>query len=197
MRKENGQPYPPRTLKEMVWGVQFYYEHVLNYKFSIFNDPEFSECRRALDGQMKQLARNGFVKAPRRAQVISELQEQQLWNDDILGDSSPMQLLETMVFLLGLHLGLRACQEHRDIEFGENSQLQLVENDGSTRLVYTERQSKNKKHGIKRSRIEPKVVSILPNERDPRKCVIRLYQKYISHRCVRFRSLTFIKFLFK
>jgi hypothetical protein len=129
-QKEDGSHYPPRTVKEIVALIQHYYHHELKRNMSIFNDREFCESRLALDGTLKKLAQKGLVKPKKRAQAVSVEHEVQLWNEGVLRKSTPQQLLDTVIYSLGLHLSLRAGAEHRNLTFGEGSQLQLVKKNG-------------------------------------------------------------------
>ena len=43
VRKIDGSPYPPRTLKEIIACIQHHYKMEIGLNFSIFNDPEFKE----------------------------------------------------------------------------------------------------------------------------------------------------------
>ncbi len=181
-RKEGGEKYPPRTLKEIIALIQHYFNMDLNRQISIFCDGEFAETRLILDATMKKLAEEGLVKPKKRANVITVGHEAGLWKNNVLGVNNPQQLLDSLIFSLGLHLGLRACAEHRALEFGENSQLALQWKDGEECIIYTERVSKNKKFGLKQSRLEPKCVTIRPNPFNQSRCVVELYKKYILHR---------------
>lgn len=186
VRKVDGKQYPPRTLKEIVALIQHHFNYALNRNISIFNDPEFEDCRRILDATMKESAMNGNVRPVRRAEVVTVEMENRMWNENVLGDTNPRQLVDTLVFYLGLHLCLRASQEHRDLRFGVSSQLKLLVTASDEQyLEYTENFSKNKRFGIKHSKMEPKVVHIFqaPQGGD-RRCVVSLVKKYISHRCV-------------
>ena len=68
--------------------------------------------------------------------------EERLWKEGILGSGEPKQLQQTIIFLMGIHCGLRAATEHKELPFGENSQLKLENRDGQEVLVYTETVSK-------------------------------------------------------
>ena len=74
---------------------------------------------------MKRSAREGNVKPKRRARSITFEEEKMLWENGSFGSSNPQQLLDTLIYFLGLHLSLRACQEHRDLIYGESSQLNV------------------------------------------------------------------------
>ena len=105
-----------------------------------------------------------------------------LWENNILGCTNPRQLINTLLYFFGLHFSLRAAQEHRDIEYGENSQVKLLKSqNGEEYLQYTERISKNRKFGLKCTRLIPKTTYIYPAE-NPLRCPINIYKKYIQHR---------------
>ena len=40
-RKENGEFYPPDTLKDICTGIQYFFNNSLEWQISLFNDPEF------------------------------------------------------------------------------------------------------------------------------------------------------------
>lgn len=150
---------------------------------SIFKDAEFLTARQALDAAMKMSARNGTVKPTKRAATVSYDMEDEMWRSGAFGVSNPRQLLDTLIYHIGLHLALRARQEHRDLQFGADSQLTLEQRtDGSETLKYVERCSKNKDFGINQCTREPKVSYIFENKEHPERCVIRLYKVYVSHR---------------
>lgn len=181
LRNQKGEFYPPRTMKEIVAMIQHYFQNSLSRTWSIFVDKEFHETRNILDAQMKRVAALGTVKAKKRAASISFDDEEDLWQKGILGDETPRKLMDTLIYLLGLHLSLRAAKEHRDLAFGKDSQLELVDIDGEC-IKYTERISKNRTFGLKHSSMDPKTTFIYPNKNNPNRCPVRLYKKYISHR---------------
>ena len=183
VRKTSGEMYPPETLKSIACMIQLYFRTKHEWSFSFFNDAEFKRSRNSLDAQMKKSAREGNVKPRKRALPITFSDENELWNNGTFGSSSPVQLLHTLIFYLGLHCSLRAAQEHRYLEFGQNSQLTLrKDQEGEEYLEYVERISKNKRFGINSTRMEPKVTRICPNLENPSRCVLKLYKEYINRR---------------
>ena len=63
---------------------------------------------------MKDLQRKGFGTNPRKADIISEITEELLWTKGLLGVEPSQKLLQTVVFILGLNLGLhRLTGEHK------------------------------------------------------------------------------------
>jgi hypothetical protein len=184
VRKKDGELYPPRTLKEIGACLQHYVNYTLKKPASIFKDVVFLHTREALDASMKFSAREGKVKPRKRAAVVTREKEEGMWNNGSFGTSSPHQLVDTLIYHLGLHLALRAVKEHRDIEYGEKSQLALMKNaSGEEYICYTERTSKSKSFGLKQCSREPKVTYIY-GQCDPMRCVIKIFKAYISHRYV-------------
>ena len=95
--------------------------------------------------EMRVSAEEGNVAAPKRAEPISEDDEKELWQKGILGSGTPTQLQESLIYCLGIQLGLRAAAEHKQLKFGNNSQLKLITENGEKVLRYTEHVSKCKK----------------------------------------------------
>jgi hypothetical protein len=62
--------------------------------------------------------------------------EDKLWEMGLLGDSDPSTLLNTMIYVLGLHFALRGRDEHRRLR---SSQLTVrAAHDGRRYLEYRE-----------------------------------------------------------
>ena len=138
--------------------------------------------RRVLDAQIKESARLGLVKQKKRASAITLDQEEKLWTSGALGSSSPVHLVNSLIYFFGIHFSLRAAQEQRDLEFGSQSQIVLKQDDNEFEyLEYTERVSKNRNYGLKSTRHEPKQTRLYSRP-DKDKCSIELYKKYLSHR---------------
>ena len=131
---------------------------------------------------MKKAAKAGVIKPTKRASPISFEMENMLWINHIFGYENPEQLLNNLIYHFGIHFSLRACQEQRDLEFGINSQIVLHQNDGNPYIEYVERISKNKSFGLKATRMEPKCTKVYENKNEPEKCVIKMYNEYVSHR---------------
>ena len=97
----------------------------------------------------------------------------------LLSVSTPQVLLDTMLFLSGLHFALRSGEEHRSLKL---SQFELVSAaDGCKSLIYTENYSKNNQGGLQHRKATPKTVTCYPIEKISERCLVRLYQVYLSH----------------
>ena len=95
---------------------------------------------------MKRLRSLGYGVKKKQAEPLSVEEEGKLWEQGILGESSPQVLLDTMVFMCGMYFALRSGKEHRNLQ---SYQIELFEpKDLPPYLVYHESFSKNNTGGI-------------------------------------------------
>ena len=110
--------------------------------------------------------------------------EEKLWQKGILGEDCPDRLRNTVLYLIGINLALRAGDEHyqlrRDFN-GKPSQFSFERNeDGQRCLVYHEDTvTKTNSGGIKDLKKCRKVVWVCPSSNINR-CPVRLVDKYMS-----------------
>ena len=97
---------------------------------------------------MKESAAQGLGSLVRQAQIITEEMENTLWSKNILGSDTPKKLLNTLVYMFGLHFALRAAQEHRNLRFNNSQITECVDGDGVYYLEYVEDVSKSNQGGI-------------------------------------------------
>jgi hypothetical protein len=139
-RKANGEPYPPDTLYGICSGLLRYIRE-RRPEINIFKDAQFAGFQRTLDAEMKRLRSMGLGVRKKQAEPISIQEEDLLWEKGCLGDQDPHTLLDTMLFLCGLHFALRSGEEHRSLR---TSHFEIKQDkNGSECLVYTENTSKN------------------------------------------------------
>ena len=99
----------------------------------------------------------------RKAEVLSSLDQEILWSMGILGIDEPEQLLNTVVFTIGLSCALRAGQEHRKMRsIPFNSQFSWEIGDNRLYYIrYTEDLTSKSNHGgLKLRKVSPKVINI-------------------------------------
>ena len=111
---KDGSDYPGKTLYEIIVSIQWYL-HQHDKPWKIIEDPEFLDAKTVLDNTMKERASNNIGMLKKQAQVITYDHENKLWADGILGEDGPSKLRDTVLFLLGIHLALRAGDEHYDL----------------------------------------------------------------------------------
>ena len=162
VRKLDGSDFPGETLYEIIVCVQM---HVETYGFTwkLIDDCAFTSLKFTLDNVMKERCSNGIGSTVRQAQVLSLSDEEFLWVNGFLGTENPTQLLNTVVFLLGMTCVLRAGKEHRSLHsFGFSSQLSWhMDSNGNRYFTYREDLGlKTNKGGLKHRKMSPKVVNV-------------------------------------
>ncbi|KAK6180908.1 hypothetical protein SNE40_008873 [Patella caerulea] len=142
---------------------------------------------------MKIGASKGNGLLTKQADVISIDEENIMWKQGILGNSNPQTLLDTIVHLFGLNFALRSGGEHRNLTL---DQLCIGENEQAPYLRYTEKISKTNQRGLKEFRVNPKCVTAYGSD-DPKRCIVKLYQQYLSLRPEHAMSMVYLRPLIK
>ncbi len=114
VRKINGSEYPPNTLYHIVNGIMRHVR-ISNPGTDFYKDAEYLGFIASLNAEMKRLQSKGMGSTQKQAESLSTQEEEQLWENQILGDHSPQALLNTMVFMIGLYFALRSGDEHRNL----------------------------------------------------------------------------------
>ena len=78
---------------------------------------------------MKWLQASGVGTNQRKVDPLSFEEEEILWKKQILGDSTPQSLLNTMVDMNGLYFSLHGGKEHRNL-CRNLAQIRLIEKPG-------------------------------------------------------------------
>ena len=149
---------------------------------NIFEQAEFHMFCTTLDSEMKRLNSTSQYIQKRRAEPITVEDENLLWKLGLLGTTSPTVLLNTLVYMVGLHFALRSGSEHRRLQYVP-AQIQLIEKPHSRPyLIYQEDISKTNQGGLNSSTKQPKEVIHYANTKNPERCFIHIYKTYMS-RC--------------
>lgn len=186
-RNKKGEAYEGGSLYSLCAGIQRYLRAQRRgtadrgqvCDLDIYKDASFAYFRSVLDSALKELHQQGIGISKKRAEVISEDVEETMWKDNILGDDTPVKLLDTLMFCFGLNFALRSGQEHRKLR----PDMELKEPRNSTAyIVYTESGSKNRQGGLKERQLSNKSIKYFANDAVPSRCGVRLYKKYMSLR---------------
>ncbi len=105
IRCKDTKEFPGKTLHEIVICMQFFLQKS-GVEWKLLDDEAFVKLRHTLDNLMKQRAEMGVGQRV-KAQSISLGQEDVMWMKGILGESNPVQLRDTVQYLLGVNLALR------------------------------------------------------------------------------------------
>jgi hypothetical protein len=184
-RNQNGDYYTGGTLYSLCAGIQRYVREARQScgngePLDIFKDAAFSYFRGVLNSVLKDIHKMGIGTTVKQAEVISDELEERLWNERALGDDTPEKLLDTLVFLFGLHFALRSGIEHRNLR---PDMVVLYEPENATPyLQYTECGSKNNPGGLNERKVKNKSVKLFANRNDENRCAVRLFKKYMSLR---------------
>lgn len=83
--------------------------------------------------------------------MISEDDEEALWKN-ALGTDTPRKLVDTVLYLFGLHFALRAGKEHKNLRVGAKSQIAFKQDrkNGLRFLRYTEDCSKSRQGMVRK-----------------------------------------------
>ena len=121
----------------------------------------------------------------KQAKFISSEVENDLWEKGVLGEQNPDQLRETVLFLLGINLGLRAGDEHYDLRrdsLEKPSQISFKRaSNGKCCLVYREDSvTKTNDGGLSSLKKDRKIRWVYPNDENVNHCPVCLVDKYVS-----------------
>ena len=182
--KCNGQDYPGKSLYDMVVSIQKFLNQN-NLPWKLIEDPEFLDVKTVLDNIMKERAVNNVGLVRKQAEVITPEYEEKLWVSGVLGEDTPDKLRETVLFVLGINLALRAGDEHYDLRRDNKtkpSQISFERDVTSAKrcLVYREDTvTKTNDGGLSNLKKERKVVWVFPSK-NVNRCPVRLVDKYVS-----------------
>ena len=127
VRKLNGECYPPDTLHHIICGIFRFIRLNGNPEADFFKDKQFTQSCSVLDLEMKRLKAHGIGSIKRKAEPLTLEEEEILWNKGILGDHSPLALLNTVFFFQnGVNFALRSGSEHRALRY-ENCQISVFD----------------------------------------------------------------------
>lgn len=144
----------------------------------------FTKLRNMVDNKMKQLSKASIIHPENQAQPITIEQEEEMWRSGILGDDTPEKLINTLLYLIGVHFTFLACDEYKNLKVSAYSQLK-VKIDPHTNhrfLEYVENRSKNNQGGIKSLHHKMKTAKAFENIDNPDCCIVRIFEKYLSKR---------------
>ena len=109
---------------------------------------------------MKRIQASGIGSRPKQVEIISEEEEELLWQKGLLGDSSPQVLLDTMVYCCGLFFALRSGGEHKSLRHSL-CHIQVVQRHGERAyLEYTEDLTKNRPGGLRGRKVKQNIMPI-------------------------------------
>lgn len=158
IRKRNGDRYPRNTLVSITAGINAFFNEN-GIRINLFKDDEFAHFQNVLDMACKESASLGIGCHKKQAEVITHNEEELLWSKGLLGDSNPQTLIDTLLFLNGLHFALRSGNEHRTLSLSQISIIYPTDTQPYYTLRYSENVSKTNNGGLKFRKVAPKLVN--------------------------------------
>ncbi|XP_063410498.1 uncharacterized protein LOC134693586 [Mytilus trossulus] len=183
-KKKDGGTYPSNSIYDLFSSIQGYIRHQKSSRINFFTNPEFLRAIQVLDAVMKERATEGLcANTCKQANVISVGEETSLYDKGILGVDNLQQLLDTLLYLCGLHFALREGTEHRRLRLNSNPQITgpFQDKDAQLRyLLFKEDVSKAHADGLKHRKVVPKCVRAFENPENRNKCIVTVFEKYKS-----------------
>lgn len=141
VRRKDGEDFEPSGLRGLICSFNRHLK-ACKYPCSVIEDSQFEQARQALEARSKELKKDGKGNKPKAAEAITDEEVNILYNKQLLGISNAEALLNTMWFMNTKHFGLRGCDEHRRMKWGDIQLLTDV--NGAEYLEYSERQTKTR-----------------------------------------------------
>ena len=113
-RKSNGEPYPPATLHQLLYGVL---RHMRDCNpgcpnFLDKKDSRFRQLQGTLDAYFHNLHCEGIGRQVKHAETISTEEDNQLWETGVLDINTPKGLQNAVFYTIGKMFCLRGGQEN-------------------------------------------------------------------------------------
>ena len=186
IRKEDGEPYTPRSVSQLVAGLQRHISEQKDVPVRLADpaNPAFRPLHRTLDNIYRQLHAEGVGTKRKQAEVLSVEEEEQLWSTGAVGTASPSSLLGAVFFYNGLNFVLRGGMEHRELRISQLSFRSVPDPDIPGQLIdcveYTEHGSKNRPGGHHQLNLENKSVLQYARPELGERCHVYLLRLYLS-----------------
>ena len=175
VRHQDGKPYPPRTIHQLLCGLQ---HHMLSMnptatKFMDQKNPAFRELHNTCDNRYRTLHKEGIGSDVHHAPLITQEEEDQLWSNGVIGTSTPKALQNAVFYYIGKRFCVRGGDEQRQL-----GPSQFVRS--ANCYTYYERGSKNITGGIKDLNKENKVVPCPAVPDSNPRCLVYLLDLYLK-----------------
>ena len=180
-RTKKGEEYEPSSLRGILSSVERHLRRA-GYGKSLIKDNDFQKTRDALKTKQKELKRQGKGNKPKATTALSDEEIDILYNEKVLGLSSPQALVNTVWLNNMLHFGLRGCKEQRELRWGDV--VLKSDSEGKQYLEYSvERQTKTRTGENPRNQreVKPRMYQNKTTEsaeRDP----VQVYKAYKDKR---------------
>ena len=178
-RKTNGEPYPPKTIHQLLCGLLRYMRNVNPGcpNFLDKKDNRFKKLHGTLDSHFHHLHSTSMGREVKHARVLTKEGEDKLLKSGVLGTTSPKALQNAVFYTVGKVFSLRSGVEMR--HFG-TSQIKRFKNPERYVYVYTENVSKTNSGTFRQLSVPNKVVPVYSCPEAGERCAVYLLNLYLS-----------------
>ena len=113
IKRQDKSEYKANSILQFLLCLQTHCK-IHDKRYTFLREPRFEAIRNAVDSVMRKRQREGLGNNPRKAEIITMDMEEYLWQNKVLGNATPKQLVQTLIFLFGIRLMLRSG-EHRNL----------------------------------------------------------------------------------
>ena len=101
-----GGDYPPQNIRSIILSIQMYLHLCrINWKFLSEDDPIFVDLYNVIDNVVKDYTEQDMGKVNSCSSVTNTMEEE-MWNTGVLLEHTPAQLLDTIMYLIGVNCAL-------------------------------------------------------------------------------------------
>lgn len=182
VRKQNGEEYPYKSLYELCCAIQRVYndcsDGIFRTPVDIFQtkNENFFRFYAALDSKMGNLQSRGIGIKTKQADIITDDDENTLWETKVIGIDSARGLSNGVYFYNNTCFAMRSGDEHRKLCTDQYSFKHEGEHE---KLIFTGRLNKNNQGGLKQRKYVPKHGEVFAKPGNPR-CVVNLFKAYLN-----------------
>ena len=186
LRKENGEPYTPRSLAMFIAGLQRYVSEQKDVAIRLCNpdNPVFKPLHRTLENRYRELHAEGVGTSRKRAEVVTSDEEERLWASGVLSNDTPDGLLAAVFYYNGVNFVLRGGEEHRSLKLSQLEFREVPDPDNPNEMIscveYTEHGSKNRPGGRQQLNLDNKCITQYACPQLGERCHVYLLKLYVS-----------------
>ncbi|XP_041369094.1 zinc finger MYM-type protein 2-like isoform X2 [Gigantopelta aegis] len=173
VKKENGDDYEPRYLKNMHFSLERHMRK-FSYPLCITKDYEFHRSRSLIKARQSELYRLGKGNLTPRCLPLTDDDIELFFAADQLGDANPDALLNTMWFMNSFFFRVKNSKHHQAMRWGD---VVLNQSGG---LAYLELQKSALLPGSDTD------TRLYEDQMTPSRCFVKFYKTYKATRPIRF-----------
>ena len=177
VRRQDGKPYPPRSIHQLLAGLQRYMLSMKSDapKFLDRKDVRFAPIHGTCETIYRNLHGKGIGTDVRHAAVITSEDEEKLRTTGVVGCNTPKNLQRAVFFYVGKLMCIRGGEEQRKL-----GPSQFIRSSDPDCYTYVEHGSKNRNGGPQQLTLENKKVPVFAVPENIPKCLVFLLDFYFS-----------------